>query len=247
LGPVTSLTADWSGYTRDGTQGSGTTGSSPVETQSTNLGVQLTSAAGNSLGLSYGWSSTDYKDQQSVGATSVDNSFRSDQLRLYSRYTYSGLTSLDASYSIVKQSYAQLSTRDTQTSAWRFGANWAMTGQTTLTGQVWNEYSPPTQLTATSTLNRGVSLADRRQITGKLSAYGIVSYEKWIYQTDPSTVLTGAPTRIDTFFNQELKWDYQWYRNGTLSFSFRHANRQSNYPLIGYSYNLWNLSTSAQF
>jgi hypothetical protein len=211
------------------------------------FGVRFDSEAGSSLGFSYRGSDIEYPERQTVGATSVDNGYRDQELRASARWTYSGKTSLDGWLALFERKHKELTERDVSGLQGRIAANWAATGQILLTADLWNTLSPIEQLTANFTRNRGAGLSATWAVSSKVTARGRLSREVREYLGDPGYVLNAGPRRKDTLFTPEIALDYRPWRNGGVALSYQAPERRSNLPFTGFDDRILTFSAFTAF
>lgn len=116
--------------------------------------------------------------------------------------------------------------------------NWQPTDKLGLTINGWRQTASPQNLTATFSLNTGVSVVPSWNITQKIRLEGDFSYEtrkfdRFALFTDPTLTLG----RHNTFRNAALKLAYSPYLGLQLSTSIYHSDLNTDSPLGGFNAN----------
>ena len=116
--------------------------------------------------------------------------------------------------------------------------NWQPTDKIGLTINGWRQTGSPNNLTASFSLNTGVSVVPSWDITKKIRLEGDFSYEtrkfdRFTIFTDPILPIG----RHNTFRNAALKLVYSPYLGLQLSTSIYHSDLSSDSPLGGFNAN----------
>ncbi|MFL9923656.1 EPS biosynthesis protein [Herbaspirillum lusitanum] len=201
------------------------------------VGVDYTARSGSTVGLVARHTKANYPFDTVISGTQINNSFKQDELKAKVLWLYSGKTRL--------QFLGGYATRERQSSGAadysgfnaRLIADWAATGKTLFTVNLWREIGGLSDVDANYALTNGLSLAGTLKASDKLRFDGLIDYEKRNY--NGATVITGVTpsSRQDKYEKASFSVTYSPLKPLSLVASIFRETLQSNIDNFGYTSN----------
>ncbi len=141
------------------------------------VGIDYLPKTDSSVGVQYRHVRGDLPTLQNVGIFLFQNSYDQNEFKANVNYVFSAKTNMQFLGGIVDRKYDEISARDFTGFNARGTVQWVPTGKTLLSLTGWREIGALTDVTATYTLNRGISANASWYTTSKITLQGNVSYE----------------------------------------------------------------------
>ena len=210
------------------------------------LGLDYTARSGSVAGLQLRHTNGDYPNSTEFDGMLLNNSFKQDELKAKVLWLYSGKTRLQFLGGYVQRERQTGHVNYSGFNA-RLVGDWAATGKTSFTANLWREIGGLSDVDANYALTTGASLAGTLQSSDKLRFDGLLDYERRNY--NGAVVIPGlTPSgRQDRYARATLSATY--YTTDSLSFLFSvfHEKLQSNIDNFGYVSNGVLLTTRYEF
>jgi exopolysaccharide biosynthesis operon protein EpsL len=197
-------------------------------------GVNYASRANSTLGLVLRAMDGRYPNQQVVGASAVDNSFRQTELNGVASWIYSGKCTFRGNLGYTQRKHTQLAERDFSGMTGRATMNWMAGGSTAIGISVWRDIESYQDVISSYVVSNGIGINPVWNPTAKLNVQGGLRYETAAFEGDPGFHVAGLPLRSDTISSANLGLSYNALRSTQLSVSFQTEHRSSNYSSRAY-------------
>lgn len=198
------------------------------------VGLDYTARSGSIAGIQLRHTKGNYPYPTIIDGEEINNSFKQDEIKAKVLWLYSGKTRLQFLGGLVERK--RQSANDVNFSGFnaRLIGDLAVTGQTSLTMNLWREIGGLNDVDANYALTNGVSLAATVKSTDKLKFDGLVDYEKRNY--NGATVITGVTPsgRRDKYGRATLSVTYMPLPSWSLVASVFRESLQSNIGSFGY-------------
>ncbi|WP_343584977.1 XrtB/PEP-CTERM-associated polysaccharide biosynthesis outer membrane protein EpsL [Herbaspirillum sp.] len=198
------------------------------------VGLDYTARSGSIAGIQLRHTNGNYPNPTIIDGEEINNSFKQDEIKAKVLWLYSGKTRLQFLGGLVERK--RQSANDVNFSGFnaRLIGDWAATGQTSLTMNLWREIGGLNDVDANYALTNGVSLAATTKASDKLKLDGLVDYEKRNY--NGATVITGVTPsgRRDKYGRAAFSVTYMPLPSWSLMASIFREKLQSNIDNFGY-------------
>lgn len=210
-------------------------------------GVQLRSRKGSTLELISERRDGRYPNRQAVGPRPIANDYVQSDNGVAVVWLPAGNTKLSARLNYTERSHEEVPQRDFSGLTGFLGADWRVTGKTTLSASAHREIGAIENDTATYTLNEGVVLGADWKSTDKLAFNARFRHDEIAYAGDPGFVLAWSPSREDRLTTMQAGAEYSVSENVTLGAALKRGVRDSSEDLASYAYNSALLSVRGDF
>lgn len=177
----------------------------------------------------------------------VDNSYIQNELMGKINWQLSGKTGVQFLGGYVTRDHDEAPVRDFKGFNARAVGTWMPTSKVGLTLNAWREAGAYENLTASYTLNRGLSLTPTWELTSKLRLDGLLRYEKREYAGDSFYVYPGGVTRLDKARYASISLQYKPVQKMQIELSAYRDERDSNYSTYFYRANGLAIHSRYQF
>lgn len=163
-----------------------------------------------------------------AAGSTIDNAYRQYTLEGVVDYQLSGLTRLSGNLGYTSREYQQLSQRNFDGFTGRLSAVHSFSSKTSVNAAIFRQIGAWEDLTANFVLTQGVSLTATQVISDKLSGQFGYSFRNRAFLGDPNFVLTGTPTREDSFNSLSLALTWRPTRLSQVVGAIAHDTRSAN-------------------
>jgi len=209
-----------------------------VNVDSAGVTMTYTTPSGNRAGVILREDKAQYPNPQLVAGVLVDNAYRQQNLAIFTDWTMTGQSRVNAQAGLARRSYEQLPERDVELPVFRVIYDWTPTGKLTLSAVAQRDISTTEEVTIGHVVVKGIALRPALRLTEKLGIGGILEYSDKKYQGDPAMVLGTVPERTDRIRAAEVSAAYRPTRAIRLELSWRHETRSSTVALGDYTVNI---------
>jgi exopolysaccharide biosynthesis operon protein EpsL len=207
-----------------------------VETRS-ELGLDHIAHSGSSVGVLVAHTSGSYPNRVSLGGTSLFNSYQQDEMKANIDWRVSGKTRLQLLAGQVSRSNEDPRFRDFSGFNARLTGDWLATGQLSVNGAIWRETGIVDDLSAVYSINKGLSVAPRWQLTEKSLLEMQFKYEKRDFSQSLAASSTVSGVQQDALRSASVVLAYKPLRGLTLQTSIFHAAKSSDLQFNNYTRN----------
>ncbi|TQK04487.1 exopolysaccharide biosynthesis operon protein EpsL [Herbaspirillum sp. SJZ130] len=221
--------------------------SNTLEQNSAELGLDYTARSGSVAGIQLRHSRGTFPYSTVISGTEINNSFKQDEIKAKVLWLFSGKTRLQFLGGWVDRKRDMSGAADYSGFNARAIADWAVTGQTLLTVNLWREIGGLSDVDANYALTNGVSLGAKLQSSDKLRFDGFLDVEKRNY--NGAAVITGVTpsSRRDKYERASLSVTYSPTTSLSLIGSIFREHLQSNIDSLGYVSNGVAVTTRYEF
>ncbi|NMM39112.1 MAG: putative exosortase B-associated extracellular polysaccharide biosynthesis transporter EpsL [Glaciimonas sp.] len=195
---------------------------------SSELGLDYLARSGSTVGIQLRHTRGDLPNPQQIGALVVDNSYDQNEIKAKINWLLTGKTQLQFLGGHVQRKHDFFSARDYSGLNARLIANWQATGKIGVTLSGWREIGALDDLTASYTLNQGVSIGSTWDLTSKLRLDGQLKHETSDYSGAAAFTSLLPADRKDIFRTASLKLTYRTTDHLQLAALLYRKNRDSN-------------------
>jgi exopolysaccharide biosynthesis operon protein EpsL len=197
------------------------------------LGLDYLAASGSTIGTQLRHTRGKLPNQQQLGTLSVDNSYDQDELKAKVNWLITGKTQLQFLGGLVQRKHDTFAARDYRGLNARLSANWQASAKLGVALSGWREIGALDDVTASYTLNQGVSVGSSWELTDKLRLDGQLKHETSDY-SGTATIASALSERKDTVRRATLGLVYKPTAHLQLSAKAYRDERRST--LAGNSY-----------
>jgi exopolysaccharide biosynthesis operon protein EpsL len=201
--------------------------------QVSELGVDYLARSGSTVGTQLRHTRGAYPNRQQVDALSVDNSYQQDELKAKINWLLTEQTQLQFLGGLVRRKHDAFAARDYRGINARLQGNWQASAKLGVSLGTWREIGALDDVTASYTLNQGVSLGSTWDVSDKLRLEGQLKHESSDFSGTAALAAT-LPERKDTVRRAALKLVYRATPHLTLGAQAYRDERRST--LAGNSY-----------
>lgn len=211
------------------------------------LGVDYTPRTGSTVGLQLRHTNGNYPYSTLFDGVLLNNSFTQDEIKARVLWLVSGKTRLQFLGGRVDRKRQVSGQANYSGFNARLVGDWAATGKTSVTMNLWREIGGLSDVDANYALTSGVSLSATLQSTDKLSFNGLLDLERRNY--NGAVVVSGVTPsgRRDRYEKAGFSVTYMPINSLSLVASIFRENLQSNIETYGYVSNGVALSTRYEF
>lgn len=210
-------------------------------------GIQYQTEKGTLLEYISQYRQGQYPNRQIVATAPVDNDYRQYDNGVAISWAPTAKTQLKSQLNYTQREYDDVPQRNFSGATGRLGAEWLMSGKTSLGVDLYRDIGVVENNTASYSLNRGVALNAKWRPTTKLSFKAQAVRERQTYSGDPGFVLTNTATREDEVTHVQLETQYQVLRKTKLALLLQQGDRDSNQALAGYRFHSAFLGLRSEF
>jgi exopolysaccharide biosynthesis operon protein EpsL len=193
------------------------------------LGLDYLAAAGNTVGVQLRHTRGDLPNPQLIGAQLVDNSFDQNEIKAKVNWIVTGKTQLQFLGGFVRRKHDVEPARDYSGFNARVIGNWQPTGKIGVTLSGWREIGALDDLTASYTLNQGLSAGAGWELSSKLKLDAVLKHETSDFSgAAPFAAVSPDRDRKDTFLTASVKLTYRPIDRLQLGVLAYRKNRNSN-------------------
>lgn len=197
------------------------------------IGLDYLARSGSTIGTQLRHTRGQFPNRQQVDALLVDNSYDQDELKAKVSWLVTGKTQLQFLGGLVQRKHDAFPARDYRGLNARLNANWQAGAKLGVALGAWREIGALDDVTASYTLNQGLSLGSTWDLTDKVRIDGLLKRETSDY-SGTAPISSTLPARKDTVRSASLKLVYRATPHLQLSTQAYRNKRQSN--LAGNSY-----------
>jgi hypothetical protein len=209
-------------------------------------GSRLT-AAGDSLGLSGHVENGRFPNRVVVPGSTVDSAYTQANIEVFTDWTPSGRSHLNARAGVVGRRYAQLTQSNYTGGTYHVTYDFKPTGKFALTLLVFREITPNEDIRTNFILGQGVSLRPTWSLGAKTDLSGTFAYVRQDYLGNPGFLPDAAPQQVEHISDAGLSLVNRFTRNGSLTFAVQHEVRTSSIPLRDYRDNTFSVTVRLAF
>ena len=200
----------------------------------------------NTVGLQYRIADASFPNRDTIGTTSVDNSYKEDEMSVVVHWTLSGLSQIFARLGYTERKFDELPTRNFSDPTWRLTYLWRPSGKAALEVATWRELSQFQDLTANYVRVTGLSVAPTWSLTPQVALRGRVLYETRNYVGDSGIgpVLQRREDK-DRVFQISALWTP--LRLTELALTLESGKRTSNQVFADYNYDAISILATRYF
>lgn len=198
------------------------------------LGLDYLAHSGSTFGVQLRHTRGNLPNPQQIDSLVVDNSYDQNEVKAKINWLLTGKTQLQFLGGYVQRKHDFFSQRDYSGLNARLIANWQATGKTAVTLSGWREIGALDDLTASYTLNQGLSAGATWNMTSTLQLDGLLKHETSDYNGTAVISPLVPADRKDTFRTASVKLTYRPTAHLQLAASAHKKNRDST--LNGNSY-----------
>lgn len=191
------------------------------------LGVDYLAPSGSTIGVQLRHTRGDLPNPQQIDSLVVDNSYDQNEIKAKVNWLVTGKTQLQFLGGYVRRKHDFFPARDYSGLNARVIANWQPTGKIGVTLSGWREIGALDDLTASYTLNQGVSVGSTWDMTVKLRLEGQLKHETSDYSGTAAFASLLSADRKDTFRTASLKLIYRPTDHLQLAALLYRKNRDS--------------------
>jgi exopolysaccharide biosynthesis operon protein EpsL len=207
-----------------------------VETRS-ELGLDFLARSGSSVGLVVAHTSGTHPNRVLLGGAALSNSYQQDEIKANIDWRVSGKTRLQLLAGQVSRSNEDPRIRDFKGFNARLTGDWFATGKLSVNGAVWRETGIVDDLSAVYSINKGVSLAPRWQLSDKSLLEMQFRYQRRDFSQSLAASSTVSGVREDALRSASLVLAYKPLRHLTVQTSIFHAAKSSDLRFNNYTRN----------
>lgn len=213
----------------------------------TEVGIDYTARSNSVVGLQARHTKGTYPYATVVDGVSIDNSFTQDELKARVVWMYSGKTRLQFLGGMVERKRQGMTGANFSGFNARLIGDWAATGKTTVSANLWREIGGLTDVDANYALTTGASVQATLQASYKLRFDGLLDIEKRDY--NGASIVTGVTPsgRRDRYEKASFSVTYTPINSLTLVGSIFRENLQSNIDSYGYVSNGVSVTSRYEF
>jgi exopolysaccharide biosynthesis operon protein EpsL len=210
------------------------------------LGLDYLARSGSSAGLLLVNTKGNYPNRLQLGSVALSNSYEQDEIKANIDWRVSGNTRLQLLAGRVSRTQQDPRVNDFNGINARLTADWVVTGKLRMTGAIWRETGIVDDLSAVYSLNKGISVAPRWQISEKILLDMQVKYEKRDFSQSLGSSSAFFNERQDSLRTASLAISYKPLRNTVLQTSIFHSAKSSDLQFDGYRRNGISISVQQQ-
>lgn len=210
--------------------------SNRVETRS-ELGLDYLARSASSVGVLVAHTSGTYPNRVLLGGAALSNSYKQDEIKANVDWHVSGKTRLQLLAGQVLRSNEDPRIKDFSGFNARLTGDWLATGQLSINGAVWRETGIVNDVSAVYSINKGVSLAPRWQLSEKSLLEMQFRYEKRDFSQSLAASSSVSGVKQDALRSASLVLAYKPLRHLTLQTSLFHAAKSSDQQFNNYTRN----------
>nr|WP_176955125.1 XrtB/PEP-CTERM-associated polysaccharide biosynthesis outer membrane protein EpsL [Rhodoferax sp. OV413] len=214
-----------------------------TSTTAGDAGLRYLWPSGSTLSYTFKKTSGEYTNRTIQPATLFDNRFNQQDNEIRLHWLLSGQTTADLSAAYINRSHPNFGQRDYSGINTDASLKWAISGKSTLTANWARELASFQNSNTNFTRTDRLSLSPVWQITPKTAIRARYEIALRDYLGSPSSATPSQ--RSDTTRDASLNFDWQPYRNLTLTTSLQNARRTSNQAGLDYNSNM--ASFAAQY
>lgn len=210
------------------------------------VGLDYLAASGNTIGLQFGERKGKYPNARQQGSLLLDEGYTQRDAKLKVVWNLNALTQVQFLGGRAKREHDLLALRDASGTNGRLDVSWLPSGSVRVTGSAWREFVPFEGSIASYSLNKGVGLNARWNITSKIDASA--GYNR-ITRDFTGQLVLGVPIdSSDSGHTANLGLNYSPARFVTLSAALTRDKRSAaRFITNGYRANGGSFSASFQF
>lgn len=197
------------------------------------LGFDYLAKSGSTIGTQLRHTRGQFPHRQQLSGLSVDNSYDQDELKAKVNWLITGKTQLQFLGGIVQRKHDAFAARDYRGLNARLNANWQASAKLGVALAGWREIGALDDVTASYTLNQGVSLGSAWDLSDKLRIDGQLRHETSDY-SGTAAIASALSERKDRVRRATFGLVYKPTAHLRLSAQAYHAERRST--LAGNSY-----------
>jgi exopolysaccharide biosynthesis operon protein EpsL len=197
------------------------------------LGLDYLAPSGSTIGTQLRHTRGQFPNRQQVDALLVDNSYDQDELKAKINWLITGKTQLQFLGGLVQRKHDVFAARDYRGLNARLTANWQASAKLGVALGAWREIGALDDVTASYTLNQGLSVGSTWDLTDKVRIDGQLKHETSDY-SGTAAISSTLPERKDTVRRAALKLVYRATPHLQLSAQAYRNDRRST--LAGNSY-----------
>lgn len=211
------------------------------------LGLDYLAHSGSTVGVQLRHTRGNLPNPQQFGSLAVDNSYDQNEIKAKIDWLLTGKTQLQFLGGYVQRKHDFFSQRDYSGLNARLIANWQPTGKIGVTLSGWREIGALDDLTASYTLNQGLSAGSTWDLSSKLRLEGLLKHETSDYSGTAAVPSLFAEDRIDTYRTASVKLTYLATDHLKLAVEAHRKNRDSSINGNSYPDNGAMLSSRYEF
>jgi exopolysaccharide biosynthesis operon protein EpsL len=205
------------------------------------LGLDYLASSGSTIGTQLRHTRGQFPNRQQIDALSVDNSYDQDELKAKIDWLITGKTRLQFLGGLVERKHDAFAARDYRGVNARMNANWQASAKLGVTLAGWREIGALDDVTASYTLNQGMSLGSTWDASDKLRIDGQLKRETSDY-SGTAAIASILSERMDSVSRASFGLVYKPTAHLRLGVQAYHAERRSNlagnsYPTSGLLFN----------
>lgn len=198
------------------------------------LGVDYLAPSNSTVGMLVRHIRGGFPTLQQIGSLAVDNSYIQNECKGKVDWVFSGKSRLQFLGGWVERKHDFFPARDASGPSVRMIANWLPTGKVELVMNLWRDIYASDDLTASYTLNKGISLAPKWDISSKVRMEGLYKYERRDF-TGATAFTTLLPSnRQDASSYVSLALSYSALKNLQVSASVFRDTLHTSIPQSDY-------------
>lgn len=200
----------------------------------TELGLDYLAASGSTVGVLVRHVKGGFPTPQQIGPLVVDNSYSQNEYKGKIDWLISGKSRLQFLGGWVERKHDFFPARDASGPSVRMIANWLPTGKVGMTLTAWRDINASDDLTASYTLNKGLSLASNWDMLAKVRMDALIKVEKRDFSGATAYTALLPSNRQDTSRYASLSLTYAVMQNLQISASVFRDDLKSNIALSDY-------------
>lgn len=197
------------------------------------LGLDYLAASGSTIGTQLRHTRGLFPHRQTLGTLSVDNSYQQGELKAKINWLVTGKTQLQFLGGLVQRKHDEFAARDYRGLNARLTANWQASAKLGVALAGWREIGALDDVTASYTLNQGVSVGANWELSDKLRLDGQLKHETSDY-SGSAAIASALAERKDSVGRAALGLVYK--PTAHLQLSARAYRDQRRSTLAGNSY-----------
>jgi exopolysaccharide biosynthesis operon protein EpsL len=201
------------------------------------LGLDYLARSGSSIGLVFSNVKGSYPNRLQIESAALSNSYQQDEIKANIDWRVSGKTRLQLLAGPVSRSQDDPRVRDFNGLNARLTADWLATGKFTMTGALWRETGIVSDLSAVYSLNKGISVAPRWQVSEKILLEAQLKYEKRDFTQSLVVPSNFFNARQDALRTASITLSYRPLRNTVIQTTIFHSSKASNLSFDNYRRN----------
>ena len=201
------------------------------------VGLDYLGADSATIGVQVGHSTGAYQFPEVVGMVAVANDYTQNELKGKVDAMVTGKTRLQFLGGWVERRHAAFDARDYRGLNGRLIATWAATGKINVIGNLWHEIGSVDDLTASYSVNNGISADATWDLSAKVRLAASLRNEQRRYAGDAALPILQLSTRRDTYRNVSLTGIYLPTRNWQFNLTGYHDQTSSNFDPASYRSN----------